>query len=81
MAARPDIVVYLAGADPLVTDRLGRLSLTFGGLARRDSYVIEQCREVGLPLVITIAGGYAEPISETVEAHVATVRIAASHGR
>jgi acetoin utilization deacetylase AcuC-like enzyme len=81
MAARPDIVVYLAGADPLATDRLGRLSLTFNGLARRDAFVIERCREVGLPLVITIAGGYAEPISETVEAHVATARIAANHGR
>jgi acetoin utilization deacetylase AcuC-like enzyme len=78
-AARPDVVVYLAGADPLVSDRLGRLSLTFGGLARRDSFVIEQCREVGLPLVITIAGGYADPISETVDAHVATARIAAAH--
>jgi acetoin utilization deacetylase AcuC-like enzyme len=81
MAARPDIVVYLAGADPLASDRLGRLSLTFNGLARRDSFVIEQCREVGLPLVITIAGGYAEPISETVEAHVTTARIAANLGR
>ena len=80
MDARPDIVVYLAGADPLATDRLGRLSLTFNGLARRDSFVIERCREVGLPLVITIAGGYAEPISETVDAHLATARIAANHG-
>jgi len=81
MAARPDIVVYLAGADPLASDRLGRLSLTFNGLARRDSFVIERCREIGLPLVITIAGGYAEPISETVDAHVATARIAANLGR
>jgi len=81
MAARPDIVVYLAGADPLASDRLGRLSLTFNGLARRDSFVIDQCREIGLPLVVTIAGGYAEPISETVDAHVATARIAANLGR
>jgi acetoin utilization deacetylase AcuC-like enzyme len=80
MAARPDIVVYLAGADPLASDRLGRLSLTFNGLARRDTFVIGRCREVGLPLVITIAGGYAEPISETVDAHVATARIAANLG-
>jgi acetoin utilization deacetylase AcuC-like enzyme len=80
-ASRPDLVVYLAGADPLVTDRLGRLGLTFDGLARRDAMVIEQCQEVGLPLAITIAGGYAEPISETVRVHTATARIASQLAR
>ena len=75
--ARPDIVVYLAGADPLECDRLGRLSMTFDGLSRRDAFVIERCREVGLPLVITIAGGYAEPIDATVQVHTTTARIAA----
>ena len=79
--SRPDLVIYLAGADPLVTDRLGRLGLTFDGLARRDAMVIEQCQEVGLPLAITIAGGYAEPISETVRVHVATARIASQMAR
>lgn len=76
-AARPDLVVYLAGADPHERDRLGRLALTPAGLARRDSMVIEQCREVGIPTVTTIAGGYGDPLSATVEAHAATVGIAA----
>ncbi len=76
-AARPDLVVYLAGADPHEHDRLGRLGLTFAGLARRDSFVLEQCREVGLPVVIAIAGGYGEPIESTVAAHLQTARIAA----
>jgi acetoin utilization deacetylase AcuC-like enzyme len=74
--SRPDLVVYLAGADPLASDRLGRLSMTFAGLARRDAMVIEQCKEVGIPVVITVAGGYAEPISDSVGVHVATARIA-----
>jgi acetoin utilization deacetylase AcuC-like enzyme len=77
--ARPDLVVYLAGADPYAGDRLGRLALTFGGLARRDTFVLELCREVGLPVVITIAGGYAEPIADTVAIHATTARIAASY--
>jgi acetoin utilization deacetylase AcuC-like enzyme len=79
--ARPDLVVYLAGADPYVGDRLGRLALTFGGLARRDTFVLNQCREVGLPVVVTIAGGYADPITDTVAIHASTARIAASFAR
>ena len=77
--ARPDLVVYLAGADPYAGDRLGRLGLSFEGLARRDAFVLEQCREVGLPVVVTIAGGYAEPITDTVAIHAATARVAASY--
>jgi len=77
--ARPDLVIYLAGADPHENDRLGRLSLTFDGLARRDSLVLEQCREVGLPVVVTIAGGYGKSIDETVQVHVNTARIAARY--
>ena len=78
-SSRPDLVVYLAGADPHENDRLGRLSLTFDGLARRDSFVMEQCREVGLPVVVTIAGGYGKSIDETVQVHVNTARIAARY--
>ncbi len=79
-AARADLVIYLAGADPHESDRLGRLSLTFAGLARRDRLVIEQCREVGIPVAVTIAGGYGEPIENTVRAHAETARIAAQFG-
>jgi acetoin utilization deacetylase AcuC-like enzyme len=75
--SRPDLVFYLAGADAHESDRLGRLAMTFGGLARRDALVLEQCREVGIPVVVTIAGGYADPIENTVAVHAATARIAA----
>jgi acetoin utilization deacetylase AcuC-like enzyme len=77
--SRPDVVVYLAGADAHERDRLGRLALTFEGLARRDTMVIDQCREVGIPVAVTIAGGYGDPIDSTVDAHVATARIAARY--
>jgi acetoin utilization deacetylase AcuC-like enzyme len=77
-AGAPDLVVYLAGADPHERDRLGRLRLTFEGLERRDAIVLEACREVGIPVAITIAGGYGIDIQETVAIHVATVRVAAS---
>ncbi len=77
--AAPDIVVYLAGADPHEHDKLGRLSLSFDGLARRDSMVMEQCREVGIPVVVTISGGYGSTIADTVRIHATTARIAARH--
>ena len=77
--SEPDLVVYLAGADAHERDKLGRLRLTFDGLARRDAMVLECCREVGTPVVITIAGGYGQDIAETVDAHVTTARIAASY--
>jgi len=75
-ASAPDLVVYLAGADPLAGDRLGRLELSHDGLARRDAMVIAACREVGIPIAVTIAGGYGRDIEETVQAHVNTVRVA-----
>ncbi len=75
-SAEPDLVVYLAGADPHEGDRLGRLSLTFDGLARRDVLVIQACREVGIPVAITVAGGYGHDIEATVQAHLATVSVA-----
>jgi acetoin utilization deacetylase AcuC-like enzyme len=74
--AGADLVVYLAGADPHEHDRLGRLSLTLTGLARRDRLVLESCRDIGLPVVVTIAGGYGEPIDSTVRVHAQTARIA-----
>jgi len=74
--SRPAIVFYLAGADAHAGDRLGRLALSFDGLARRDAMVLEACRAVGIPVAITIAGGYGHDIADTVGAHVNTVRIA-----
>jgi len=75
-AAAPDLVIYLAGSDPHESDRLGRLRLTFDGLARRDAMVLDACREVGIPVAITIAGGYGRDINDSVAAHLNTVRIA-----
>jgi len=73
----PDLVIYLAGSDPHEGDRLGRLRLTFDGLARRDAMVLDACREVGIPVAVTIAGGYGRNIDDSVQVHVNTVRVAA----
>lgn len=71
-AFRPDIVLYLSGADPLASDRLGRLSLSFDGLMERDRMVLELFRRRGVPVSIAIGGGYAEPIGESVRGYANT---------
>jgi acetoin utilization deacetylase AcuC-like enzyme len=76
--ARADMAFYLAGADPHEGDKLGRLKLTHDGLQRRDAMVLEMCREIALPVTITIAGGYGVQITDTVDVHVNTARVAAS---
>ncbi len=76
-AFAPDVVFFQAGVDGLATDRLGRLALTHVGLRRRDRLVLEACRERAIPVVITIGGGYSDPIEPTVEAHANTFRMAA----
>ncbi len=79
-AAIVDLDVELedgTGADVHERDRLGRLSLSAAGLARRDTLVLRQCREVGLPVVVTVAGGYGRELDVTVGLHVQTARIAA----
>ncbi len=75
-SARPDFVIYLAGADPYRDDRFGRLALTFAGLAERDRRVLERCRQHGLPVALAMAGGYARQIDDTVRIHAATIQIA-----
>lgn len=75
---RPDFAVYLAGADPWQDDRFGRLRLSKAGLAERDLLVLGACRAAGVPVVVTMAGGYARDTEDTVDIHVATLRIAAS---
>lgn len=65
----PDFVHYVAGGDPFVGDQLGGLALTKDGLARRDQLLLLACRERGLPLVATLAGGYAENTDDLVEIH------------
>ncbi|MFV9503010.1 MAG: histone deacetylase [Oscillochloridaceae bacterium umkhey_bin13] len=77
-AARADLAIYLAGADPYFDDRLGRLALTKAGLAERDRLIFHYCRSAGLPLAIAMAGGYARSISDTVDIHFQTVASAAT---
>lgn len=72
----PEIVFYQSGVDALAGDRLGRLSLTHSGLYERDCMVFEKCRTAHFPVVVTLGGGYAEPIENTVLAHVNTFRAA-----
>lgn len=73
-AFRPHIVYFQSGVDTLATDRLGKLSLTHGGLRRRDALVLS----LEFPLVVVLGGGYGEPIETTVEAHAATFLHAAA---
>lgn len=75
LAFDPGLIFYQAGVDPLEADRLGRLSLSMDGLARRDRLVIETARDAEIPLALTMGGGYARPIDLTVQAHVQTYRI------
>jgi len=77
MAHRPQCVFYLAGADPYEDDQLGGLRLTKDGLRQRDRMVVEAVRAAGVPLVITLAGGYARRIDDTVAIHAATIEEAA----
>jgi acetoin utilization deacetylase AcuC-like enzyme len=72
-ASGPDLVFYLAGADPYEHDKLGGLSLTKEGLRRRDGLVFHGARELNLPVVVTLAGGYAHRVEDTVDIHTATV--------
>ena len=73
----PDLVVYLAGADPYADDQLGGLALTLDGLRRRDRLVFAAARAAGVPIVVLLAGGYARRVDDTVAIHVATIEEAA----
>lgn len=77
-ASEPELAIYLAGADPFVGDRLGRLSVTKPGLAERDRIVLEGCRERGIPVAVTMAGGYAEDVGDIVDVHFASISRAAA---
>ena len=72
----PDIVLYQAGVDPLVTDKLGRMALSHEGLAKRDHLVLSECKRRAIPVSMAIGGGYADPISESVSAYANTYRVA-----
>ncbi len=78
VARMPDLVVYVAGADPYVDDQLGRLALTREGLRRRDRLVFQALAATGVPVVVVLAGGYARRLDDTVAIHAATIDEAAS---
>lgn len=75
---RPELVCYLAGADPYRHDQLGGLALTLEGLRSRDEIVLDAARTAGVPLAVVLAGGYAIRRDDTVEIHCNTVRAAAA---
>lgn len=73
----PDLVIYLAGADPYCDDRFGRLGLSFEGLAERDRRVLGRCLARRIPVAIAMAGGYARNVADTVRIHATTLVTAA----
>ncbi len=78
---RPDLVFYLAGADPWAGDRLGKLALSQHGLQQRDRMVFDFCNQFGLPCAVAMSGGYAPRVEEIVEIHFATVMAALDYVR
>jgi acetoin utilization deacetylase AcuC-like enzyme len=76
MSFAPNMIFYLAGADPYCEDQLGGLSLTMEGLKQRDRVVFETGLAASVPLVVTLAGGYARDTGDTVEIHCNTVKAA-----
>jgi len=73
---KPDLIFYLAGADPYEKDQLGGLRMTMEGLKERDRIVIEEARKLNLPVAILFAGGYASQVRDTVSIHLNTVKVA-----
>lgn len=73
---KPDFIFYLAGADILASDKLGKLALTKGGCKQRDRLVLEQCQQRQIPVQVSMGGGYSPDIRDIVEAHCNTYRIA-----
>jgi acetoin utilization deacetylase AcuC-like enzyme len=74
----PEIVFYLAGADPYAKDKLGRLALSIDGLRGRDEYVLRECYEREVPIVTVMSGGYGKDINDTIEIHCNTIRMVKS---
>jgi acetoin utilization deacetylase AcuC-like enzyme len=69
----PDLICYIAGADPYREDQLGGLALTIDGLKKRDQLVFRAARAQGIPVMVTYAGGYAQRVEDTVTIHCNTV--------
>jgi acetoin utilization deacetylase AcuC-like enzyme len=78
---QPDMLFYIGGADPYKEDQLGGLRLTINGLQKRDRSVFEETRWQGVPVVTTLAGGYARRVEDTVQIHVNTILAAIAAGK
>ena len=80
---QPDILFYVGGADPYREDQLGGLDLSMEGLQKRDAGVFTEARGKNIPVVTTLAGGYARHLNDTIQIHVNTIlaakRVAESH--
>lgn len=75
---QPDIAFYLSGVDILATDKLGRLSVSMDGCRERDRYVLETCKTAGIPVAISMGGGYSPDLRTIIDAHANTYREAVS---
>jgi len=73
---QPDLIYYVAGADPYREDQLGGLRLSLEGLEQRDRLVFAKAREKNIPVAVTLAGGYARRVEDTVQIHANTIRVA-----
>jgi acetoin utilization deacetylase AcuC-like enzyme len=73
---QPDLIFYLAGADPYQHDQLGGLNMSLEGIRQRDRLVIEEARKIHIPIVILLAGGYAFDVQDTVNIHLNTIKVA-----
>lgn len=73
---KPDFLFYISGVDILETDKLGKLSVSIQGCYRRDEFVFEQAIQNKLPIVVSMGGGYSPKITDIIEAHCNTFRLA-----
>jgi len=71
---QPDLVIYVAGADPYKEDQLGTLQLTMEGLKQRDRFIFQQCKGNEVPVGVVLAGGYASKLQDTVQIHLNTCK-------
>jgi len=76
MMANADLAIFIAGADPFLGDRLGRIGITKEGLLQRDKIVFEHCRQAGIPVAVVLGGGYAKEVQDTVDIHFNTLQLA-----
>ncbi len=75
---KPDFLFFISGVDILATDRLGKLSVSREGCRQRDTFVFDQAIRYGLPIVVSMGGGYSPRIADIVDAHCNTFRVAIS---